>query len=145
MTDEIKRIFFCGVDSDKYYFKVNKITKNNKVMYTIDNSDCNVEEYETLNEAYKEMFNSLYHQVETYYEDYKDSHIIYNTYNIPKEYITKDIIKRMNDNDYLIVKFKYKDVLTNHQYLYYSIITQPIYNECKDKYKLIIVYKPPNN
>lgn len=132
-----KTLFYCGLDCEKYYMKIIKEVKDEKIVYSLDNSDCQYDEYSTLNEVYNEMFDSLKHLIDGYFGETEryDLHFFQRNFIIPKTYISKELIKRVSYSNYVIVKFKFSDEIK------YSITTERIYNEYKDEFKLIIVKK----
>lgn len=128
MSSEIK--FFCGLDCEKYYMKIIEKIKDNKILYILDNSDCQYEEYLNINDAYNEMFNGLRHLIDSFFEDYH-MHFFHKSFIIPKKYLSKEFVKRANDHNYIIVKFDFS--YDTH----YAITTDDMFNEFKDKLTMI--------
>jgi hypothetical protein len=132
-----KTLFYCGLDCQKYYLKIIEKTEDNKIIYSLDNSDCQYDEYLTIDEAFNEMFDSLKYHIDGYFGETEgyDLHFFKRNFIIPKTYISKELIKRVSYSNYVIVKFKFSGEIR------YSITTERIYNKYKDEFKLIIVKK----
>ena len=103
------------------------------------------------------MFYYLQYFVESQYEKfddkaYGDTHFFYKCFIIPEKHITKEIIKMFDESAYMLVKFKFKLKLDSYIGIHskptieFGITTPEIYEECKDKYKLIqVVNKAKKN
>jgi hypothetical protein len=137
MNTEI--IFFCGLDCEKYYMRIERITNDNKITFLFDNSDCEGGEYVNLNNVYKKMFNKLKYLISDYFENEHNLNLSFfdKSFIIQKKFISNELIERALKHNLIIVQFKFKYHVIYE--LFYAITTEEIYNEYKKKFKLVIV------
>lgn len=126
-----KVMFFCGVDSDKYYYRIDKTLKDEIYIYSIYCSDVEYYGFKNINSAYNIMFKRLYYLVESYFNKWDEEitkyNFYYKTYITKEKCINKDIIELFEDNELILVQFNKKTL---------HIITNTTYREYKNKLNL---------
>jgi hypothetical protein len=140
-----ERIFYCAVDSDQYYFKMNEfINNNNYYIYFVENSDITIDEFLSVDEAYCELFKQLNEYIDNYFYNETDNettkeNFFYKTFQTEKTYINNELLNRMKENNLVIVKnntLTPANIFCKEKKDIYYILTNRIYDEFKQKYKL---------
>ena len=121
----LETIFFCGVDSEKYYFKISKSNRNNEFLYLLDNSDMEHNYFNNKDEAFYELFNNLQYLIECQFDEIDDlndkDEIEEYLFRIDIQYVDEEFFKNIQQYKIICLESNSKlFLLTNEIYKNYN-------------------------
>jgi hypothetical protein len=132
-----EQIFFVGVDSDKYYSSISKLTMDDEIKYLFDNSDVENKYYENLHDAYDDMFNTLQEMLPQYFyndnEEINNKTFFYHAYITKPVYINDIVIKSAAYHNFIFCKIR-NDKRDN-----IFLLTDELYNNYHKKLGLVCI------
>ena len=121
----LETIFFCGVDSEKYYFKISKSNRNNEFLYLLDNSDMEHNYFNNKDVAFYELFNNLQYLIECQFDEIDDlndkDEIEEYLFRIDIQYVDEEFFKNIQQYKIICLESNSKlFLLTNEIYKNYN-------------------------
>ena len=121
----LETIFFCGVDSEKYYFKISKSNRNNEFLYLLDNSDMEHNYFNNKDVAFYELFNNLQYLIKCQFDEIDDlndkDEIEEYLFRIDIQYVDEEFFKNIQQYKIICLESNSKlFLLTNEIYKNYN-------------------------
>ena len=121
----LETIFFCGVDSEKYYFKISKSNRNNEFLYLLYNSDMEHNYFNNKDVAFYELFNNLQYLIKCQFDKIDDlndkDEIEEYLFRIDIQYVDEEFFKNIQQYKIICLESNSKlFLLTNEIYKNYN-------------------------